>query len=293
MNSLFSGGVEHFLAAAKDGKVSSAARKIGLTQSALSISLKKFEDALGVTLFQRTKRGLLLTAQGTALFDILMQHRSEISDSLRAVLSGTRQTAVKIGAAGYMGRKMVLPCLDRMKSAIPPFHLYAIRSLFVYQSVLEGKLDFGFVTWSHKPEGNVASRRLAEDPMAVVGLKRKFAHIAKARSVKDLDGETWIKIPKVQHVLTEDMPLYRTSYMCDGSEQVKDLILAGRGICFVQLRHFDAAQLRRFAVSQVLRDNPDGGCFGVCRRDLNQEKRALFDAVCDGIIAAERAGKNR
>ena len=56
-----------FLAVATAGNVTRAAEKIGRTQSAVSIQIKRLEEVLGESVFARGSRGVALTAQGEAL----------------------------------------------------------------------------------------------------------------------------------------------------------------------------------------------------------------------------------
>ena len=56
-----------FVTVADEGSVSRAAERLHLTQPAVSLKLKHFQQALGLTLFQRRPQGLALTADGHAL----------------------------------------------------------------------------------------------------------------------------------------------------------------------------------------------------------------------------------
>lgn len=61
--------LNNFLRIAEAGNISTAARMQGITQPALSTSIKKMEDALGVSLFHRSKKGVTLTRAGQTLMD--------------------------------------------------------------------------------------------------------------------------------------------------------------------------------------------------------------------------------
>ncbi|MGA8445269.1 MAG: LysR family transcriptional regulator, partial [Roseiarcus sp.] len=56
-----------FLEVARDLSLSAAARRLGLTQPTVGRHIDALEDALGVTLFTRSPRGLNPTAAATAL----------------------------------------------------------------------------------------------------------------------------------------------------------------------------------------------------------------------------------
>lgn len=86
--------LRHFLAIAEHGSVTQAARWLGMAQPALSQSLTRMENDLGVRLFSRTRRGAALTTAGAAIVD-------EIRDALRSIdLAERRAKDVASGLAG-------------------------------------------------------------------------------------------------------------------------------------------------------------------------------------------------
>ncbi len=56
-----------FVAVADEGKVTAAAARLNLTQSAVSMQLKRLEEMLGLSLFDRSGRGVALTTEGELL----------------------------------------------------------------------------------------------------------------------------------------------------------------------------------------------------------------------------------
>lgn len=56
--------VRYFLAVAETEKVSAAATNLGISQSAITLSVKELENQLGVTLFERRVGGVALTREG-------------------------------------------------------------------------------------------------------------------------------------------------------------------------------------------------------------------------------------
>ena len=56
-----------FVAVADAGGVTRAAGLLNLTQSAVSMQIKRLEEALGLTLLDRSRRGVALTAEGEQL----------------------------------------------------------------------------------------------------------------------------------------------------------------------------------------------------------------------------------
>ena len=59
--------IEYFLASARDGSFSAAAESLHLAQPSVSEQVRRLEAELGVALFQRVGRGLVLTEAGKTL----------------------------------------------------------------------------------------------------------------------------------------------------------------------------------------------------------------------------------
>ena len=57
-----------FYYAAKNGSLTGAAAELSVSQPAVSQALKQLENALSVKLFVRVPRGIMLTAEGQALY---------------------------------------------------------------------------------------------------------------------------------------------------------------------------------------------------------------------------------
>ena len=62
------GKLRSFHAAAEAGSLTSAGDRLGISQSAVSRQIAALEETLGVSLFQRHARGLVLTDAGHTLF---------------------------------------------------------------------------------------------------------------------------------------------------------------------------------------------------------------------------------
>ena len=86
-----------FLAVADTGNLTKAADSVGRTQSAVSMQIKKLEDALGDTLFDRHSRGVALTMQGRRLIDNARRIVALLDDTAAAMRQPALDGAVRIG----------------------------------------------------------------------------------------------------------------------------------------------------------------------------------------------------
>jgi len=142
-----------FYAAATSKSLSSAAKKLFISQPAISKSIQKLEDNLGVTLFTRTSKGVQLTEEGQLLF----RHVEEAFETLdlgekeimRMNHLGIKQ--LRIGVSTTLCKYVLLPYLKDFIKDYPH-----IKILIQCQStnhtlklLEEDKIDIGLIG---KPE---------------------------------------------------------------------------------------------------------------------------------------------
>jgi DNA-binding transcriptional LysR family regulator len=119
-----------FLVTAEEGSLSAAARALGLTQPTLSRQVASLEEALEVTLFERTSRALLLTQAGT---ELLKHFRSmgEAANHISIAATGQSQAItgqVVIAATNLMATQYLPPILKKLESRAPDLQIEIITS---------------------------------------------------------------------------------------------------------------------------------------------------------------------
>lgn len=102
--------VLHFLTVYELGNVNRAAEKIGISQPALSMSLRHLEDDLGTPLFQRLTRGLIPTEAGEVLYRYAgaMRQSARLAAEEIATLESGSHSRLRLGA-GVAWTTTVLP----------------------------------------------------------------------------------------------------------------------------------------------------------------------------------------
>jgi DNA-binding transcriptional LysR family regulator len=143
-----------FLTAAEAGSISAAAKKLFVTQPAVSSAIMSLETALDVKLFLRESRGIRLTPEGELLYEHVksaMLHLKAAEDKLRdirALAGGT----LRVGASDMTLRFFLLKHLERFIAAYPavrlsvtnaptPRTMKAIRSEMIDFGVVSGPLE--------------------------------------------------------------------------------------------------------------------------------------------------------
>ena len=85
--------LKYFVAVAEQGNFSAAAEKLYTTQSAVSKQIMALERELGVTLFERAHRRVVLTKQG----EVVLRHAERILDGCGEMLAELREVQVREG----------------------------------------------------------------------------------------------------------------------------------------------------------------------------------------------------
>lgn len=119
-----------FHATASAGSLSAAARLIGLTQPTLSRQVAALETALGVTLFERLGKKLVLTETGIGLLDHV-KAMAEAADGLALAASGQAtaiEGQVSISATDGYCAYLMPDILAAIRAAVPQVTLVVIAS---------------------------------------------------------------------------------------------------------------------------------------------------------------------
>jgi len=139
-----------FYAVAEEGSFTKAAKKLFLTQPAISLQVRALEEELEEQLFKRTGKSVYLTQAG----EILKIHVKSIFDSLEdaktqvSELQGLLRGRLVIGCSDTITIYILAPILQAYNKQYPKVEI-AIRnktSLEVAELVLTGMVDFGIVT---------------------------------------------------------------------------------------------------------------------------------------------------
>lgn len=142
--------VRAFLAAARIGNFTRAAAELHISQSAFTVQIRQLEDALGVTLFDRSKRRVALTAAGR---DVLVPLERVLVDAEAVVvqtrqLTGLRRGIVRIAALPSLAAELLPLTIHEFRQRYPGI-MVEIRDVVaesVVESVRREDVDFGVGT---------------------------------------------------------------------------------------------------------------------------------------------------
>lgn len=194
--------LRYFQAVAHAGRISEAARQLGLSQPALSIALRKLEQEMGVVLLERDHRGVHLTASGRELLDAVGQ-ATLLLERGRERIAGLEREPIgrfAIGCPQVLGAYFLPGFARRFLEAHPKIDLtiWCGPSRQVEARVLAREVHFGVVTHpaSHP---DLVLVELFRDEVALMARERPAASLAQA--VAALKRRPLLYVPHVPQAL--------------------------------------------------------------------------------------------
>jgi DNA-binding transcriptional LysR family regulator len=184
-----------FAAAARHQNFAHAAAELHLTASAISHHVRKLEATLGVTLFQRHARGVVLTSEGRLLADAAGSALADVESVLDGLRQGRRAERVRVSVLPSLTATWLMPRLGRFALAHPEV-LLAIDSDRGLSRFDDGGPDLG-VRYGPGRWPGLAVRFLMDDslfPVAAPALARGIgepAQVAGLPLITDSAPEGW------------------------------------------------------------------------------------------------------
>jgi len=187
--------IEYFSVIAEHGHLGRAAESLGLSQPALSMSLRRLEKSLQAKLVKRTPKGLELTSVGAALLSRVDRLRLSMNDVAReaADLSQGRAGDLRIGATPEFAELLLPPALGvlfksapkltaKVTVAAPDVLLPALQS-GEHDVVIRGIASSPFPDLIHEP--------LLDDEFVVVSAVNHRLARQEPITIADLARERW------------------------------------------------------------------------------------------------------
>ena len=183
----------HSVADAKS--LTKASELLNLSQSALSRQVTSLEQQLGVSLFHRHARGLILTEQG----DILYNNTKDIYqrlDFVESQIQDSHHTAsgpLKITAPRFLGAKWLMPHIQGFQSLYPDLRLSFVLTNRIFDlSMREADIALRFF----EPEQpNLIKRKLTEFQFHICASKTYLEKKGIPATPKDLKSHLLIGYP--------------------------------------------------------------------------------------------------
>lgn len=150
--------LRYFIQIVEAGHMTRAARRLGVTQPALSAVVRKLEREVGTDLLHRTARGVEPTDAGRLFCDHARDAVRRADAGLVAVreLVGLERGSIRLGGGATAAAYLLPAVLSAFRRAHPAvrFFIREAGSAAVAEAVLSGELDLGIVTLPEKGQGS-------------------------------------------------------------------------------------------------------------------------------------------
>jgi DNA-binding transcriptional LysR family regulator len=177
-----------------------AAAKLGVSQSALSQTIRQLEGRLGVRLLTRTTRNVSLTEAGERLVRTAAPRIDEIETELTAVSELREKPAgsIRITATEHATDTILLPKLAKLLHEYPDIKV-EIAIDYGLTDIVAERFDAGVRSGEQVASGMIAVRIAPDMRMAVVGSPSYFKDRTEPKKPQDLIGHNCIALRLPTH----------------------------------------------------------------------------------------------
>ncbi|MCX5746189.1 MAG: LysR family transcriptional regulator [Proteobacteria bacterium] len=161
-----------FVAVARAHSITRASELLHLSQPAVSAHIKAIEDTLGLTLFERTPRGMSLTRDGEQLLvkveRTLAAHQELMAEATR--IKGQLSGKLRIGAGSSSNNEAIGKLLTILSERSPEVEVVLKHgsSLDILEGLRNGSLDAGFYNEGGAPDPDLATTAVSRFSIHVV-----------------------------------------------------------------------------------------------------------------------------
>jgi DNA-binding transcriptional LysR family regulator len=176
-----------FAAVGEERSFTKAARKLGVSQSALSHTIRGLEERLGVRLLTRTTRSVAPTEAGERLLHTVAPRFEEIEAELAAVRELRERPAgtIRITATEYVADTILLPKLAKFLRLYPDIKV-EIAIDYGLTDIVAQQFDAGVRSGEQVAKDMIAVRIGPDMRMAVVGAPSYFRNRPDLKRPQDL-----------------------------------------------------------------------------------------------------------
>jgi DNA-binding transcriptional LysR family regulator len=236
-----------FLTLARVGTTRAAGDEMARSQSAASNALSELETILGVELFDRVGRRLMINENGRVLLPKVAGILEEAAET-QALFTVAHAAPLRLASSYTIGEYLLPALIAGWKSAHPRTHVRVqiANTHDVFESVAQFSADIGFIEGMHT-HPDVTVRKWRTDHMVIIG---QPGHPMAARKVsaRQLAGAGWVlreagsgTREAADRWLIPLLPEMRIELELSTNEAVKRAVAAGIGLgCLSELAVRDA-----------------------------------------------------
>jgi DNA-binding transcriptional LysR family regulator len=248
--------LEVFSAIAREGTARAAADRVARSQSAASSALAELEAVLGVQLFDRIGRRLVLNENGRALQPVANALLDQAVEA-ESLFDAEHAAPLRLAASLTIGEYLLPDLLARWKLAHPNSRVRMSigNTSEVIASVVGLDADVGFIEGS-QTHAELRVQPWMRDELVIVA-SPQHALAGRSASVRELGAATWIlrevgsgTRQATDNWLLDHLGNLNVEFELDSTESIKQLAMAGAGLACLS-RHTVAVALAQGSLVEI------------------------------------------
>src|SRR6185437_4948476 len=181
------------------GSMGKAANRLGISQPAVSKAIVELEDALGVRLLDRSRRGvvptpyaLALDKRSVAIFNDLRQGIEDID-----FLADPTKGEIRIGTTEPVMAAIIAPIIDKLSHKHPQivFHVLTGDTASLYKDVMDRNIDFSICRMIGRLPDELAADIVFNDAVAIMTTAANPLTRRRKLAFAELANEPWALYP--------------------------------------------------------------------------------------------------
>jgi DNA-binding transcriptional LysR family regulator len=181
------------------GSMGKAAIRLNVSQPAVSKAIVDLEDALGVQLLDRSRRGVVATPYGLALGKRSVAIFNDLRQGVQDIdfLADPTRGEIRIGATDPIATALVSPAIDRLSVKYPRlrFHIVSGDTASLYKGVAERNIELAICRMIGRLPDELAAEVLFHDAFAIMTSAKNPLTRRRKLTFAELLNEPWTLYP--------------------------------------------------------------------------------------------------
>ena len=225
--------LEFFLATARHGTLSAAAKELGVNHTTVARRILALEKELQVKLFKRKNTGYILSEHGISLLEEVRQIEERINQTKSKFISTPENIVGKLSIARTTDSNKFNFLLKKFQDAFPNIELSSYVGTSESQ-IKSYEADISILTTRYPPQDMVA-KKIGTTGMHIYGSKEYL----KGKNINDLESLDWLSFrndsvrPNTFDLIRRSVKNPNIKFASDSYTEILSLALEGCGVAFL------------------------------------------------------------
>ncbi len=233
-----------FKTCVEEKSFSKAANVLHVKQPAISYSINKLEELLGITLFERTRNGLIMTDEAKILYEYVISANNSIASGL-GVLEEMKKVEIpeiKVGVSLNIAVTFIAETIKEFNKLFPNVKISIVSrdEQEMLEELQKKELDVVFFnSFENNNIPNIKIKKIKNNEIVCVGVKKYYDILSRDNINKKIEipiitpSKSTHLGKKLNTKLSYEKISFKISTCCHSSIIAKELIMSGLGIGYI------------------------------------------------------------